>query len=563
LVLMALITLSVGLILTSGFAAFMVGHLNMISIAFALLFIGLSNDYSIHILLRLRESMRKYTTQTAIFSSLSAVAPSLLLCAVSTTIGFFAFLPTAFHGVSELGLIAGTGILISFVLHFTFLPALLTLFPPKNTYTTRDSTWNKITELPFVYRKTILFTFFALCIGSLFLIKNLQFNADPMQLRDPTQPSVITFLELDKKLDKSLLSITYLANDFQELGEIKENILKLPSVKEVMTIHDFIPDNQKKKIAEIAAIRELFHSIKITKTSPETLVSRIASLKALITLLSPYAHYSIVKDFRVNAQDFIERTGKLPLFEQVRTWDNLSYKLLRGLEYHRSQMQQGLLGEPFIVEDLPAELLSRWKQNATYRIEIFPKESMENIKNQQTFVHEVLSVVPHATGLPVIHEKAGETVVTAFVEAFLTAFIMILLLLILLMQNLKQIILTLIPLLAACLITIAVAVVFNVDFNFANVIALPLLLGIGIDNGIHLVHRYYSDWEHKTSLLASSTAKAVIVSTLTTIFSFMNLAFSPHQGMASLGIILTVGMIAASLSTLLFLPALLKTWNGK
>ncbi|NND59939.1 MAG: MMPL family transporter, partial [Gammaproteobacteria bacterium] len=190
--------------------------------------------------------------------------------------------------------------------------------------------------------------------------------------------------------------------------------------------------------------------------------------------------------------------------------------------------------------------------------EILPQAGITTASAQRNFVDSVRAVTPAATGLAVVQTLAGEAVVDAFQQAFLTAIVMVALVLWLVLRRPRDVMVVLAPLMIAALATIAVMTWFGMPFNFANVIALPLLLGIGVDNGIHMV------WRHRQStmeVLGSSTALAIVFSALTTIAGFGNLAFSGHSGSASMGQVLTIGMIATTLFTLLLIPPLLR-WRS-
>ena len=177
------------------------------------------------------------------------------------------------------------------------------------------------------------------------------------------------------------------------------------------------------------------------------------------------------------------------------------------------------------------------------------------------FVAAVRKVAPDAIGFPVIYLEAGDAVVKSFQQALVLAIIAVTILLLVLLRPKSDTLFVLLPLLLAGGLTGAASVVLGVPFNFANVIALPLLLGIGVDSGIHMVHRMRAAPPASGLILETSTARAVLYSSLTTMCSFGNLAVSPHRGMASMGALLTVGIAFTLLCTLVVLPALMV--NGK
>ena len=174
------------------------------------------------------------------------------------------------------------------------------------------------------------------------------------------------------------------------------------------------------------------------------------------------------------------------------------------------------------------------------------------------FVESATSIVPDMTGAPVINIRAGDAVIIAFKQAFIYAFISITILLLVLLRWKSDIFYILTPLVLAILFSGAISVFLAIPLNFANIIALPLLLGIGIDSAIHIVHRIHNSTDYDETILATSSARAVVLSALTTIVSIGNLAFSRHTGTASMGLLLTIGISMTLVCTLVVLPALLK-----
>jgi len=220
---------------------------------------------------------------------------------------------------------------------------------------------------------------------------------------------------------------------------------------------------------------------------------------------------------------------------------------------------QGMLEQKDIsLQTLPPDLLSRWiSPDGTWRLLVYPREDLNDINALRRFVHEVSAHVSRVTDTPAINLASGEAAVRAFQQAFITALVLISGLLLFLLRSLGDTVLVLLPLLLAGLLTTAAGVILDIPFNFANIITLPLLLGIGVDNGIHMVSRARMAMPVDRNLLHTSTSRAVIISGLTTVASFGNLSFSSHPGTASMGQLLTVGVLLTMICTLLVLPSLL------
>ncbi len=215
--------------------------------------------------------------------------------------------------------------------------------------------------------------------------------------------------------------------------------------------------------------------------------------------------------------------------------------------------------EPFGIADLPPELVSMWRSDdGRYRLEIHPSEPLVEGPSRRRFVEAVLSVMPEATGEPVINVQAGGSVVAAFQQAMGVALVAIALLLLVLLRSVRDALAVMVPLVLALLITVALSVLVGISFNFANVIALPLILGIGVDGGIHMVHRMRAgDGGRTADPLRTATAHAVVISSMTTVGGFGGLLLSSHAGTASLGAMLLIGTVASMGCTLFVLPALM------
>jgi uncharacterized protein len=215
---------------------------------------------------------------------------------------------------------------------------------------------------------------------------------------------------------------------------------------------------------------------------------------------------------------------------------------------------------PFNEDDLPIELINRWHSPITgeYRVAIYPAEDLNDNDALRRFVKSVQHVAPDAIGAPMVSLEAGEAVVQAFIQAFLLALVGIIVILLILLRSLKYTVLVLLPLLLSSLFTASFTVLLDVPFNFANIITLPLLLGLGIDSSLHMVHRSLNNELVSEVLVHTSTARAIFYSALTALVDFASLMFSSHQGTASMGIMLTVGLAFTLVCTLAILPVLLR-----
>ena len=545
LVIATLVTLIIGLIWTAAFATIAIGELNMISVAFMVLYIGLGVDFAIHLCLRYREQRLDLDQELAVRESGKHIGASLLLCAFTTAIGFYAFLPTAYSGVAELGLISGTGMFISLILSLTVLPALLTLLPykPRTKSANASNLFSWLQNFPFTHAKMI--TIAALIIGliSLITLPKIKFDHNPVHLMDPETESVQTYKDLLAESSRSPLSINLVET---EIGDLPTQLEALETVDEVITINSFIPGDQENKLAIIEDLALVMSLEEKPDQNPISDQERLQAINDFATALKTGQ-----PDQKLN------KTLETLLGQNATNLNTLEKNLIASLPGRLHSLEESLEAEEITKTSLPTDLSERWKSNNNFRIEVFSKNDLNDNQTLESFVNDVRKIAPDATGTPIINLEASDAVIKAFQQAFGLAILVITILLWLLLDKKTDSFLILATLILAGLMTCAVSVLLGIQFNFANIIALPLLLGIGVDSSIHILHRYRTTLPDNGSLLNTSTARAVLFSALTTACSFGNLAISPHQGTASMGVLLTIGLILTLFVTLIVLPALL------
>ncbi len=551
LVIATLVTLIIGLIWTAAFATVAIGELNMISVAFMVLYIGLGVDFAIHLCLRYREQRQDMEQDFAVRESGKHIGASLLLCAFTTAIGFYAFLPTAYSGVAELGLISGTGMFISLILSLTILPALLTLLPykPRTKSKNHSNMFSSLQKFPFTHAKMITMIVLIIGLCSLIMLPKIKFDHNPVHLMDPETESVQTYKDLLAESSRSPLSINLVET---EIDELPAQLEALDSVDEVITINSFIPNDQEEKLA---IIEDLALVMSLDEKQEQKLISDQERLHAI-------TNFAKVLKIEQPDQKFNQTLEKLLKYHRINLF-TLEQNLIASLPGRIRSLEESLNAEEVSKSSLPVDLHERWQSNNYYRIEVFPKNDLNDNQALETFVNDVRKIAPDATGTPIINLEASNAVVKAFQQAFALAIFVITVLLWILLDKKTDSFLILITLTLAGLLTCAVSVLLGIQFNFANIIALPLLLGIGVDSAIHILHRYRTALPESGLLLNTSTARAVLFSALTTACSFGNLAISPHQGTASMGVLLTIGLTLTLILTLIVLPALLTLTDKK
>ncbi len=562
----AVITLITGLILTAGFAAFAIGSLNLISIAFAVLYIGLGIDYSIHLCMRYQELTAQNISQTnALQTALCDIGRSLLICTITTATGFYAFIPTAFSGVSELGLIAGTGMIISLILNLSLLPALLYLLPHQKKPAKRQSRLSSLL-LPFTsHPRVVLWSALMVVIISAILLPSVRFDANPIHLRDAQSESVRTFNELLKSSDTSPWRIALSVEGKEMTASLVSQLKELETVGRVISVAQFIPKQQEDKLIILQDLAFILGAeLNASDTTPVIHpATPLAAMQKFLSKLDGFKTSGSIPDETIhsvqeNMRTYLQTLANKDSKQQARQLSILQQSLLGALPQQLRNLNTALTAQPVQLASLPEPLARRWLTDKdVHRIAVYPQKILDNDVDLQEFVAAVKFIAPNATESAVYNLEAGKVVVEAFIQALLMAFSAITVLLLIFMPDKRDALLVLLPLLLAAAITGAITVLLNLPFNYANVIAIPLLLGVGVDSGIHMVHRYRTSASLQNTLIGSSTTKAVLLSTLTTICSFGSLAFSPHPGAASMGTMLTIGIGSTLVCVLIVLPALL------
>jgi hopanoid biosynthesis associated RND transporter like protein HpnN len=556
-----------------AFAAFSVKELNLISVAFAVSNIGLGVEYAIHFCLRYRDNLTHHIhKELALRSTLISTAPSLLLCAGTTSIGLYAFIPTDYKGVSELGLLAGTSLFICLLITLIALPALLRVIPAPSKFEQGEGEngltklSEKLAALPLHYAKPISIATLLMAIISIAMVFKVKTDFNPINLRDPNTESVIAFKNLMKDKETTPMTLTVLAKDENSAKALEQKLSTLASVDKTVSLFDFQPAGQDDKLALIEEMglmlgvqTQNFPALK-NDADPIPGINRL--IKAIDTLLPQKTddhERNALTNFKKELQDILieldsrQQTSRNMFIEKVQT------TLLGTLPNLMNELSASFNAKPVTLADLPAYIKDKWlSKNGSYRIQIFPKKNLNDLTNLEEFITEVQSVAPETTDLPIMYWESMKEVISAFQEAIAIALVTIALLLFAIRRNIFDTLLVMTPLILAGLFTMASATLTNTPINFANIIALPLLLGLGVDNGIHMVEKLHHSLSEEQNIYQSSTARAMFYGALTTASSFAGLAFSPHQGIASMGLIITIGIFWIMVCTFVVLPALSK-----
>jgi hypothetical protein len=555
-ILAVFISISVGLVTTAALGLWLVGALNPISIAFAVLFVGIGVDFGIQFSVRYRaERYENHDLSAALVNTARNVGVPLSLAAAATAAGFFSFLPTDYGGFSELGEIAGIGMIVAYITSITLLPALLmVLNPPGEKNPLGFRALAPIDDFTERHRVAIITSILVIVIGGLPLLYFLRFDFNPMNLRNPKAESIATYLELRRDPATGASAIDILAPSLAVAREMADRLSKVPEVSRVMTLESFVPRDQQTKLAAIQKAAEVLDpALTQAVRPPPSDADNVAALHAGADALIQTAG----EDSGPGA-DAARRLATA--MSQLATADPALHAKAQAtfvapLKTSLDSLRNLLQAAPVTEQNIPPDFAADWiKPDGHARVQVFPRGDPNDNEVLRRFAQAVLAVEPTASGGPISILQSGYTVTHAFMQAGFTALISIAIMLWITLRRIGDVLLTLIPLLLAGALTLEICVVIGMPLNFANIIALPLLLGVGVAFKIYYIMAWRAG---QTNLLQSSLTRAVIFSAATTATSFGSLWLSSHPGTSSMGKLLSLTLACTMLAAVVFQPLLM------
>lgn len=564
-----LASLGVGFLLTTAFAVFVVGEFDIVSMTYGALVIGLGVDFGIHFGMRYWEHLDGGKGHTeALAATGEDLGIPLLLCAMTTAIGFLSFQVTDYLGVAHLGLICGAGILICLFCSVTVIPAILTIWPvrlPPLTHT-ESKLRHKIASIPSRHARKICWAFGVLGVFSAALLPKVYFDYNPAALRDQRAESVRMFFELLDEEGGVLWSVSGVEPSPEVARDKAAELRKLDSVKNAFTIYDLVPEEQDEKLAILEDIMLFMPPppSETTRRPAPTLEEDAEAIHQLTqdleTVLREHTSDPKFESTRQLYTSLSKLNQRLAVDEdRAQMIPMLRDRLARPVPIFLDRLYAGLVPEKITLADIPEELRRRMvTADGQYRIEVYPRDNLRSNKALLQFRNEVKTVLPSEVGMVPEMIESGNTIVRSFREACMAAVVVMIFVVFAIWRRVLDTVYVMLPLLLGSLFTCATMVLMGLSFNYANVVMLPLMLGIGVDTGIHLVQRYRAEGLRGAELLSSSTTKAVLWSSLTTIAGFGSLATAHHMGMATLGRLLSIGILWMLICNLIFLPALLE-----
>jgi uncharacterized protein len=555
-----LITLFIGLAITAALGLMMVGALNMISVAFMVLFVGLGIDFGVQFGVKYREERnRDDRLGAALVNTAHTIGVPLTLAAVAVAESFFSFLPTAYRGVAELGQIAGVGMFVAYFTNMTLFPALLkVLNPPGEPAAPGFKQLAPVDDFLDRNRKPVLIGTLVVVIGALPLLTHLRFDFNPLHLKDPHTESMATLLSLRDSPEAAVNNVQVLAPSLAAADQIEARLKKLPEVGRVTTLSTFIPTDQAQKLVLInSAAQQLLPALTQPPAPPSSDALRVAALKRAANQLTLAAE-DHPGPGAAEAQHLAATLQKLAAASPA-TRDRAETAMAGTLKIALHQLAELLQPSEITRANVPPEIARDWvAPNGQALVDVSPKvppgvDSGDDAMLRH-FARAVKAAEPGAIGGTISILHSADVIIKAFLQAACWALVTIFILLWLALRRIGDVMRTLIPLLVSALVTLELCVVFGMPLNFANIIALPLMLGVGVAFKIYFVMAWRNG---QTGLLQSSLTHAVMFSAATTATAFGSLWLSHHPGTSSMGRLLALSLLCTLIGAVVFQPVLM------
>lgn len=554
----SIVTLAFGMVFAFGFVVLAVGHLNILTVSFAVMLIGLGIDFPVHYCARYlslrEEGMRR---DDALTETAKEIGPGVVTGMLTTAAAFYVASFTEFTGVAELGVIAGGGVLICGFLTFWVLPALIRWFDDAD-HVGRTAPQLPLGDVIMAAGRAPWATGVA-CLAltgvGVFGLNRLWYDHNLLNLQPKGLESVLWEHRLLSETQQSAWYALSISDDPAELLKRKEQFLRMPSVSRVEEVASLVPQDSREKTEMIQRVSEQLQSLRsqppiIPMTAQHELAGWSQQLSRLLAA-SPGN-----EDLLQRLRAFEEKLRTLPPTEYYARCGRFQQRLADDLWEKLQGLRQAAHPAPPTLADLPGGLVHRFVgKNGKFLLKIYASGSIWDMDQLQRFVADVRTVDAEATGKPLQTYEASRQMLACYQQAALYATIAIVILLLLDFQHVGYSLLALLPLILGTVEMFGAMGVLGIPLNPANIIALPVVLGIGIDNGVHVVHDFRRT--RTRYRLSNSTANALLLCSLTTILGFGSLMIADHRGIESLGRVMVIGCGACLFNSMVVLPVIL------
>ncbi len=566
-----LVTLIASLSWTTSYAMLTVGEFNIISAAFAVLLIGLGVDFAIHIGLRYEEETRRgLAVPKAMRRAAEGVGGAVTLCALTSAIGFLSFVPTPYRGLGALGIIAGGGMFVSLVASFSVFPAVLALMrAPSRQHVRSQPVLARLYPALARHAGAVVALAAALAAASLGVAGRMTFDFSTLGMKDPQSESMTTLRELQTQDIVTDYAATVLAPDRASAEALAARLATLKEVAEVRPPSYYLPRDQDDKLEVLEDAAFFLEPLLYPEPAkePPNAAQRLAALESLRGKIADLPEPDRLDDAHRAARRLgavLERLSASP--DPAAQAAELERRVISDLGERIAWLRRAVTVDRIDFEDLPERLRERAvAADGRALVVALPREDVRDVAALSRFVDSVATVAPRATGRPAVEAGIGRIVVRTFRMAIGIAFVVIAALLLVTLRSPVDALMVLLPISLAALFTIAVGVLIDVPFNMSNVVVIPLVLGLGVDNGIHVYMRLRHD-RSLADVMNSSTPRAVLLSALTTLAAFGSLSVSHHRGIHSMGLLLSIAVLCLIVCTLVVLPAMIllrQRWRGE
>ena len=572
--LLAVLSLLVALAWSLGFTSLTVGHLNILSVVFTTILIGLGIDFGIHILERYKEERQSGADiLPSLHNTLQGTGQGNFSGAITTAMAFGAMALTDFIGIVELGWIAGWGILFCMVAMILLLPALVTLEEkwrkPNLPKSTKKSVSSKISGLDKIfnhYKLIIVVCSLLVLLASLSLRKNF-FDYNLLNLQAKGTEAVQYEMRILENAGRSAWSAAFLADSLEEVQQKEAKLKNLSTVENVESIAAMVPDNQIENAEFIKEnLAPMFSEIFVEEEN------ELFSLKALkktlkrirFKLQGREGKEDKVAQAAREIDQFFKKNEILEPELVKASLEGFSNKLFT--DYRKLMEDLKLNTEPRFIEfsGIPKSLRERYiSDHGKFLITVFPSVDIWDIEKREKYLKDLRWVDSNVTGSAVHMFNSTRLMTEGYIKGGIYAMVAIVIYIFIVFRNVRTVLFILIPVFAGSIWTLGIMDLTGLKLNMANLVILPLILGIGVVNGIHITHRYREEKDKNQVVLSKSTGQAVILSSLTTMIGFGSMMVADHYGVYSLGLVLSLGVFCCLIASITFLPALLKLSTAK
>lgn len=579
----ATLCLVVGLGYTMAYTTATVGHLNILTITFVPILVGLAIDFGVHLIARYEEELRRGGTRAAALENAIVHTGLGIFTGCFTTAGaFFAMALTEFKGIKEMGIITGGGIMICLIPLMTMLPALLLRGrqnrmdreKPPAAVPASPPLLARISRATQRYPKSIVLATVALCLAAVEPATRVRFDYNLLNMQSAGLPAVVIEKKLIESAEKSVLFGVVIADSAEQANELQDRLAALPTVASIDSMSRYLEHDPERQLNLIRQIRDEARSVsfpqaEVNPVDLERLNHTLWALQGYLGLALRKLQNAGQEDLQVRMRSLREEILAFRSKLQSENPQSAATKLgayQRALFADLRDTFGALRGQDtdggLRVDDLPDSLRNRFVgKTGRHLLQVYPREDVWEREPQERFIRDLRSVDQEATGTPIQLYEYTNLLKESYEEAAGYALAAIILLVFVHFRSVGTVLLALIPVGVGALWMVGLMGIRSVPFNPANIMTLPLVIGIGVTNGIHILNRVGEDGD--PAILGKSTGRAVLISALTTMAGFGSLILAEHQGIASLGYVMTTGVAACMVAALMFLPAVLRVIVGR